>query len=58
MLWDCITLLDDATVSEIGERGGLTAIAISHPHYYSAMVDWAGTGSSARSCSTRPTANG
>ena len=41
VLWDCITLLDDATVSEISERGGLSAIAISHPHYYSAMVDWA-----------------
>ena len=41
VLWDCITLLDDATVSEISERGGLSAIAISHPHYYAAMVDWA-----------------
>jgi hypothetical protein len=41
VLWDCITLLDDATVSEVRARGGLNAIAISHPHYYSAMVDWA-----------------
>jgi hypothetical protein len=41
LLWDCITLLDDATAAEIEHRGGLAAIAISHPHYYSAMVDWA-----------------
>jgi hypothetical protein len=41
LLWDCITLLDDATAAEVERRGGLRAIAISHPHYYSAMVDWA-----------------
>jgi hypothetical protein len=41
LLWDCITLLDDATAEEVSRRGGLRAIAISHPHYYSAMVDWA-----------------
>jgi hypothetical protein len=41
LLWDCITLLDDATAEQIAARGGLAAIAISHPHYYSAMVEWA-----------------
>jgi hypothetical protein len=41
VLWDCITLLDDATAEEIARRGGLAAIAISHPHYYSTMVEWA-----------------
>jgi glyoxylase-like metal-dependent hydrolase (beta-lactamase superfamily II) len=41
VMWDCITLLDDATADEVKRRGGLRAIAISHPHYYSAMVDWA-----------------
>src|SRR5919205_663197 len=41
LLWDCITLLDDATAEEVERRGGLRAIAISHPHYYSAMVEWA-----------------
>lgn len=38
VLWDCITLLDEETASRIGS---LDAIAISHPHYYSAMVEWA-----------------
>src|SRR5690348_12356945 len=41
LLWDCITLLDDETADAIHERGGIRAIAISHPHYYSAMVEWA-----------------
>jgi hypothetical protein len=34
-------LLDDATAEEVERRGGLRAIAISHPHYYSCMVEWA-----------------
>lgn len=41
LLWECITLLDDETADEVERRGGLAAIAISHPHYYSAMVEWA-----------------
>jgi hypothetical protein len=41
LLWDCISLLDDATAEEVERRGGLAGIAISHPHYYSSMVDWA-----------------
>ncbi len=41
VLWDCITFLDDQTVEEVERRGGITAIAISHPHYYSSMVEWA-----------------
>ena len=41
LLWDCITLLDDQTANEIDARGGIRAIAISHPHFYSAMVEWA-----------------
>lgn len=40
VLWDCISLIDDATVAEIERRGGLAAIAISHPHFYSSMVEW------------------
>jgi len=39
-LWDCVTLLDDRTVARVKELGGIRAIAISHPHYYSAMVEW------------------
>ena len=40
ILWDCIALIDDATIAAIKERGGLEAIAISHPHYYTTMVEW------------------
>ncbi len=41
LLWDCITLLDDETAAAVQARGGLAAIAISHPHYYTTMVEWA-----------------
>jgi hypothetical protein len=41
ILWDCITLLDDATIHEINKLGGLKAIVISHPHYYSTHLQWA-----------------
>jgi hypothetical protein len=41
LLWDCISLLDEPTAQEVERRGGLAGIAISHPHYYSAMVEWA-----------------
>jgi hypothetical protein len=41
LLWDCITLLDNQTAAEVDARGGIRAIAISHPHYYSAVVEWA-----------------
>jgi len=41
VLWDCMALIDDATVAALTELGGVRAIAISHPHYYSSMVEWA-----------------
>ena len=41
VLWDCISLLDDATVAIVKGLGGLIGIAISHPHYYASMVEWA-----------------
>jgi hypothetical protein len=40
LLWDCVTLLDDQTFERVKALGGIRAIAISHPHYYSAMVEW------------------
>ena len=40
VLWDCLSLVDDETVQAIEKRGGLAAVAISHPHFYTSMVDW------------------
>ena len=40
VLWDCISMIDDATVSIIKGLGGLKAIAISHPHFYTTMSEW------------------
>jgi len=40
LLWDCISLLDDETIAAVNARGGIRAIAISHPHFYSSMIEW------------------
>ena len=41
VLWDCVPLVDEPAAEEIERRGGLAAIAISHPHYYTGMADLA-----------------
>jgi hypothetical protein len=41
VLWDCIALLDDATLSIVKSLGGLKAVAISHPHFYTTNAEWA-----------------
>ena len=40
VLWDCVSLIDQATVTLINALGGLKAIAISHPHFYTTMSQW------------------
>jgi hypothetical protein len=40
VLWDCISMLDPATIALIEGLGGLKAIGISHPHFYTTMVEW------------------
>lgn len=40
LLWDCVPPLDDATVAAVTRLGGLAGVAVSHPHYYTTMVEW------------------
>ena len=40
VLWDTTPLISRDTVDFIKARGGLRAIAISHPHFYGTMADW------------------
>lgn len=40
VLWDCIAMLDDATVTLVKGLGGIVGIGISHPHFYTTMVEW------------------
>jgi hypothetical protein len=40
ILWDCVSLIEADTVALIQALGGISAIAISHPHYYTSMVEW------------------
>jgi len=40
ILWDCVPQLDDDTIKAVKALGGLAAVAVSHPHYYTTMVEW------------------
>jgi hypothetical protein len=40
VLWDCVSLVDEGTLEAIGDLGGISAIAISHPHFYTSFVEW------------------
>jgi hypothetical protein len=40
LLWESTSLVDDAAITAVRERGGIGAIAISHPHFYSSSVEW------------------
>lgn len=40
VLWDCVGFIDEAAIAVIRARGGIQAIAVSHPHFYGTMVEW------------------
>ena len=40
VLWDCVSLVDDAIVEAIEALGGISALAMSHPHMFGSMVEW------------------
>jgi hypothetical protein len=40
VLWDCVALLDTETETAVRALGGISSIAISHPHYYATMARW------------------
>jgi hypothetical protein len=40
LLWDSVSYLDDDSVAAVAAHGGIAAIAVSHPHFYSSIVEW------------------
>lgn len=40
ILWECLSLVTEEAVAALRARGGVDRIVISHPHFYSAMVEW------------------
>lgn len=40
LLWNCISLVDEATVEALKSRGGVAAIAVSHPHFFTGVAAW------------------
>jgi hypothetical protein len=39
-LWDCVTYIDDATITAVQALGGIQGISVSHPHFYSSVIEW------------------
>jgi hypothetical protein len=39
LLWESVSLWDDEAIAALRARGGVVAIAISHPHFYSSVVE-------------------
>lgn len=40
LLWDTVGYVDDDLVAQVSARGGVAAIASSHPHMFGAQVAW------------------
>lgn len=40
VLWDCVSVIDDATIAAIEALGGISSLAMSHPHMFGSMVEW------------------
>ena len=40
ILWESLSLVTDEAVAALQARGGVDLIAISHPHFYAAMLEW------------------
>jgi glyoxylase-like metal-dependent hydrolase (beta-lactamase superfamily II) len=40
VLWDCLSLIDLETVEAVEQLGGIAAMAIGHPHFQAAMIEW------------------
>ena len=40
VMWESVSLVTDEVVATIRGLGGVRAIALSHPHFYSSMVRW------------------
>ena len=40
LMWECLSLVTPEAVAELESRGGVSCMAISHPHFYTSMVEW------------------
>jgi len=41
VLWDTVPYIDQDFINEVAEKGGLKAIILSHPHFYTTDLEWA-----------------
>lgn len=41
ILWDVVSYIDAETIDKVKGLGGIKAIVVSHPHFYSSHIQWA-----------------
>ncbi len=37
VLWDCVSLIDDSAIAAVEALGGISSLAMSHPHMYGSI---------------------
>jgi hypothetical protein len=40
ILWECVGLVTGEAIDALRQLGGISHLAISHPHFYGAMAEW------------------
>jgi hypothetical protein len=40
LMWECLSLVTSQAIAALESRGGVSCMAISHPHFYASMVEW------------------
>ena len=40
IMWECVSLVTGQAIAALRSLGGVDLIAISHPHFYSSMIEW------------------
>jgi glyoxylase-like metal-dependent hydrolase (beta-lactamase superfamily II) len=40
LMWECLSLVTKDALHRLEAMGGVAGIAVSHPHFYAAMIDW------------------
>jgi glyoxylase-like metal-dependent hydrolase (beta-lactamase superfamily II) len=40
VLWDCLSHIDGETAAAVETLGGISALAMSHPHMFGSMIEW------------------
>ena len=40
VLWECMSLINDEAVAKVKSLGQVSAMSMSHPHFFSSIIEW------------------